>query len=62
MCRVFIGIINFTGPETNFTMSNRENSLYLRGRRGDNNDVVVRSNVTVSDFVVNLIVYCNYCS
>ena len=60
---IFTGIINFNGDIfTEFTMSNKENSLYLKGRRGDNNDVVVRSKITVSDFVVNLIVQCNYCT
>ena len=44
-------VINFNGDIlTKFTMSNRENSLYLRGRTGDNNDVVVRSKPNVSDF------------
>ena len=50
---IFTGIINFNGDIfTEFTMSNKENSLYLKGRTGDNNDVVVRSKITVSDLVV----------
>ena len=58
---IFTGIINFTGIiSTKFTMSNKENTLYLKGRQ-DDHDVVVRK-ITVSDLVVNLIVHCNYCS
>ena len=51
---MFTGKINFTGDLTSkFTMSNEENSLYLRGRtRNDRMDVVVRSQINVSDFVV----------
>ena len=34
--------INFTGPDNNFTMSNSDDSLYLKGRTGNKKDVVVK--------------------
>ena len=44
---MFIGIINFNGPDDNFTMSNTDDSLYLRARP-QQQDVVSRVQPNVS--------------
>ena len=41
------GIINFTGPDNNITMSNMDNSLFLRARSRQK-DVVARTQPNVS--------------
>ena len=43
------GKIKLTGPEDNFTISNEDDSLYLRGRTGEHNDVVAKKKIRVSD-------------
>ena len=43
----FTGIINFNGPDANFTMSNTDNTLYLRARP-KRKDVVARPQPNVS--------------
>ena len=44
---MFIGIINFNGPDDNFTMSNMDDSLYLRACP-QQQDVVSRDQPNVS--------------
>ena len=47
---MFTGIINFTGSDTNFTMSNDTDTLYLRGGTRNSNRVVVRDTTNVSHY------------